>query len=65
MRIGSATEKGTIDMNKSSNTWSLEASFVAKTQVFVGLHCVRVVDGAIHSHKDGVESNGASLLVGT
>jgi hypothetical protein len=37
---------------------------IIKTQLFKRLQCVIVVDGATHSQKDGVESNGGFLKVG-
>ena len=45
-------------------TWSLEAIFYSlriKTQSFERLQNVSVVDGAVHTQKDDVESNGGSL----
>ena len=48
-------------------TWSLEASpkllnsLRIKTQFFEMLQSVGVVDGAAHTQKDDVESNGGSL----
>jgi hypothetical protein len=45
-------------------TWSLEASFLIlqfETQFLERLQSVSVVDGAIHTQKDDVESNRGSL----
>ena len=42
-------------------TWSLEASFLTlriETQFLIRLQSVGVVDGAAHTQKDDVESNG-------
>jgi hypothetical protein len=45
-------------------TWSLEASFLTlriEAQFLERLQSVSVVDGAAHTQKDDVKSNGGSL----
>ena len=69
MRVDKRTGKGTSGMDKfSSNIHGVHMglggilnSFKIKTQFLERLQSVSVVDGATHTQKDDVESNGGSL----
>jgi len=70
MRVDNSTGKGTSGMDKVSNEvhrvhmelgGKLLNSLRIKTQVLERLQSVSVVDGATHTQKDDVESNGGSL----
>jgi hypothetical protein len=69
MRVDNRTGKGTSGMDKfSSNIHGVHMglggilnSFKIKTQFLERLQSVSVVDGATHTQKDDVESNGGSL----
>ena len=70
MRLDNSTGKGTSGMDKFSSKvhrvhmelgGKLLNSFRIKTQFFERLQSVSVVDGATHTQKDDVESNGCSL----
>jgi hypothetical protein len=70
MRVDNSTGKGTSGMDKSSSEvhrvhmelgGKLLNSLRVKTQFLKRLQSVIVVDGAAHTQKDDVESNGDSL----
>ena len=71
MRVDSSTGKGTSGMDKVSSTahrvhmmelgGKLLNSLRIKTQFLERLQSVSVVDGAAHTQKDDVDSNGGSL----
>jgi hypothetical protein len=70
MRVDNSTGKGMSVWTSSAAkfikcTWSLEANFLTllriQTQFFERLQSVGVVDGAAHTQKDDVKSNGGSL----
>jgi len=70
MRIDDSTGKGTSGMDKFSSKvhrvrmelgGKLLYSLKIKTQFLERLQSVSVVDGATHTQKDDVESNGGSL----
>ena len=70
MRVDNSTGKGTSGMDKFSSKvhrvhmelgGKLLYSSKIKTQFLERLQSVRVVDGATHTQKDDVESNGGSL----
>ena len=70
MRVDNSTEKGTSGMDKFSSKihrvhmelgGKLLNSLRIKTQLLERLQSVSVVDGAAHTQKDDVESNGGSL----
>jgi hypothetical protein len=71
MRVDNSTGKGTSGMDKYSSKvhrvhielgGNLFNSLRIKTQFLERLQSVSVVDGATHTQKDDVESNGARLL---
>jgi hypothetical protein len=71
MRVDNSTGKGTSGMDKFSSEvhrmhmelgGKLLNSLKIETQFLERLQSVRVVDGATHTQKNGVESNGGSLL---
>ena len=68
MRVDNSTGKGTSGMDKFISSkvhrvhMELLNSLKIKTQFLERLQSVRVVDGATHTQKNGVESNGGSLL---
>jgi hypothetical protein len=73
MRIDNSTGKGTSSMDRFGSVidrmnMKLGSKFLnslrIKTRLLKRLQRVIVVDGAIHSQKDGVESNGGSLKGG-
>ena len=52
-------------MKNKAFAFMFSLSFLrVKTQLLKRLQCVILVDGATHSQKDGVESNGGSLKGG-
>ena len=70
MRVNNSTGKGTSGMDKfSSKVYRVHMELEGKllnslrieTQFFERLQSVGVVDGAAHTQKDDVESNGGSL----
>jgi len=70
MRVDNSTGKGTSSMDKFSSKvhrvhmelgGQLFNSLRIQTQFFERLQSVGVVDGAAHTQKDDVESNGGSL----
>jgi hypothetical protein len=70
MRVDNSTEKGTSGMDKFSSKvhrvhmelgGKLLSSLRIETQFLKRLQSVSVVDGATHTQKDDVESNGGSL----
>ena len=70
MRVDNSTGKGTSGMDKFSSEFhrvhmelggKLLNSLKIKTQFLERLQSVSVVDGATHTQKDDVESNGGSL----
>ena len=70
MRVDNSTGKGTSGMEKFSSKvhrvqmelgGKLLNSLRIETQFFERLQSVGVVDGAAHTQKDDVESNGGSL----
>jgi hypothetical protein len=70
MRVDNSTGKGTAGMDKFSSkvhrvhmelNGKLLNSLRIKTQFLERLQSVSVVDGATHTQKDDVESNGGSL----
>ena len=70
MRVDNSTGKGTSSMDKLSSKvhrvhmelgGKLLNSLRIETQFFERLQSVGVVDGATHTQKDDVESNGGSL----
>ena len=70
MRVDNSTGKGTSGMDKFSSEvhrvhmelgGKLLNSLKIKTQFLERLQSVSVVDGAAHTQKDDVESNGGSL----
>jgi hypothetical protein len=70
MRVDNSTGKGTSSMDKFSSKvhkvhmelgGKLLNSLRIETQLFKRLQSVGVVDGAAHTQKDNVESNGGSL----
>jgi hypothetical protein len=70
MRVDNSTGKGTSGMDKFSSKvhrvhmelgGKLLNSLRIKTQFLERLQSVSVVDGATHTQKDDVESNGGSL----
>jgi hypothetical protein len=70
MRVDNSTGKGTSGMDKFSSKvhgvhMELEGKLLnslrIETRVFERLQSVSVVDGAAHTQKDDVESNGGSL----
>jgi len=70
MRVDNSTGKGTSGMEKSSSKvhrvymelgGKLLNSLRIETQFLERLQSVSVVDGAAHTQKDDVESNGGSL----
>ena len=70
MRVDNSTGKGTSGMDKFSSKvhrvhmelgGKLLNSLRIETQFFERLQSVGVVDGAAHTQKDDVESNGGSL----
>ena len=70
MRVDNSTGKGTSSMDKFSSKvhgvhmklgGKLLNSLRVKTQFLERLQSVSVVDGAVHTQKDDVESNGGSL----
>ena len=70
MRVDNSTGKGTSSMDKLSSKvhrvhmelrGKLLDSLRIETQFFERLQSVGVVDGAAHTQKDDVESNGGSL----
>jgi len=70
MRVDNSTGKGTSGMDKFSSKvhrvhmelgGKLLNSLEIKTQFLERLQSVSVVDGATHTQKDDVESNGGSL----
>ena len=70
MRVDNSTGKGTSSMDKFSSKvhrvhmepgGKLLNSLRIKTQFLERLQSVSVVDGATHTQKDDVESNGGSL----
>jgi len=70
MRVDNSTGKGTSSMDKFSRKvhrvhmelgGQLFNSLRIQTQFFERLQSVGVVDGAAHTQKDDVESNGGSL----
>ena len=70
MRVDDSTGKGTPDMDKFSSkvhrvhiklAGKLLNSLRIETQVLEWLQSVSVVDHAVHTQKDDVESNGGSL----
>ena len=70
MRVGNSTGKGTSSMDKFGSKvhrvhmelgGKLLNSLRIKTQFLERLRGVSVVDGAAHTQKDDVESNGGSL----
>ena len=70
MRVDNRTGKGTSGMDKFSSkvqrvhmelAGKLLNSLRIKTKFLERLHSVSVVDGATHTQKDDVESNGGSL----
>jgi len=70
MRVDNSTRKGTSGMDKFSSKvhrvhMELEGKLLnslrIKTQFLERLQSVSVVDGATHTQKDDVESNGGSL----
>jgi hypothetical protein len=67
MRVDNSTGKGTSGMDKFISSkvhrvhMELLNSLKIKTQFLERLQSVRVVDGATHTQKDDVESNGGSL----
>ena len=70
MRVDNITGKGTSSMDKFSSKvhrvhvelgGKLLNSLRIETQFFERLQSVGVVDGAAHTQKDDVESNGGSL----
>jgi hypothetical protein len=70
MRVDNSTEKGTSGMDKFSSEvhkvhmelgGKLLNSLRIETQILEMLQSVSVVDGAAHTQKDNVESNGCSL----
>jgi len=72
MTVGISTGKGTSGMDKISSKVNrvhmelggkLLNSLRIKTQFFERLQSVGVVDGAAHTQKDDVESNGGSLEI--
>jgi hypothetical protein len=72
MRVDNSTGKGTSGMDKFSSKvhrvhmelgGKLLNSLRIKTQFFERLQSVGVVDGAAHTQKDDVESNGGSLEI--
>jgi len=71
MTVDNSTGKGTSGMDKFSSKvhrvhmelgGKLLNSLKIKTQFFKRIQNVSVVDGAAHTQKDDVESNGGSLL---
>ena len=71
MRVDNSTRKNTSGMDKFSSEvhrmhmelgGKLLNSLKIETQFLERLQSVRVVDGATHTQKNGVESNGGSLL---
>jgi len=72
MRVDNSTGKGTSGMEKSSSKvhrvymelgGKLLNSLRIETQFLERLQSVSVVDGAAHTQKDDVESNGGSLEI--
>jgi hypothetical protein len=72
MRVDNSTGKGTSGMDKfSSKVYRVHMELGGKllnslrieTQFFGRLQSVGVVDGAAHTQKDDVESNGGSLEI--
>jgi hypothetical protein len=70
MRVDNSTEKGKSGMDKFSSKvhrvhmelgGKLLSSMRIETQFFERLQSVSVVDGAAHTQKDDVESNGGFL----
>ena len=70
MRVNNSTGKGTSGMDKSSSKvhkvhmelgGKLLNSLRIKTQFLERLQSVIVADGAVHTQKGDVESNGGSL----
>ena len=70
MRVDNSTGKGTSSMDKFSSKvhrvhtelgGKLLNSLRIETQLFERLQSVGVADGAAHTQKDDVESNGGSL----
>ena len=70
MRVDNCTGKGTSGMDKFSSKvhrvyeklgGKLLSSLRIETQFLERLQSVSVVDGAAHTQKDDVESNGGSL----
>ena len=70
MRVDNSTGKGTSGMDKFSSEvhrvhmelgGNLVNSLRIKTQFLERIQSVSVVDGAAHTQKDDVESNGGSL----
>ena len=70
MRVDNSTEKGTSGMDKFSSKvyrvhmelgGKLINSLKIETQILGRLQSVSVVDGASHTQKDDVKSNGGSL----
>ena len=70
MRVDNCTEKGTSGMDKFSSKVNrvhmelggkLLNSLRIETQFLESLESVSVVDGAAHTQKDDVESNGGTL----
>ena len=69
MRVDNSTGKGTSSMDKYSSKHRVHMklggkllnSLKIKNQFLEKLHSVGVVDGAAHTQKDDVESNGGSL----
>ena len=70
MRVDDCTGKGTSGMDKFSSEvqrvhmelgGKLLNSLKIKTRFLIRLQNVSVVDGAVHTQKDDVESNGGSL----
>ena len=70
MRVDNSTGKGTSGMDKLSSKvhrvhmelrGKLLSSLRIETQILKRLQSVSVVDGATHTQKDDVESNGGSL----
>jgi hypothetical protein len=70
MRVDNSTEKGTSGMDKFGKVHRVHMELGGKllnslrieTQFFERLQSVGVVDGAAHTQKDDVESNGGSLM---
>ena len=66
MRVDNRTGKGTSSMDKFSSKvhrvhMELLNSLRVNTQFLERLQSVSVVDGAAHTQKDDMESNGGSL----